>query len=160
MDESIFPVAPYLTYGWFKVGSRPDIRYIQNPREKFCILGARTVKEFIYELTEENIDSEVFKTFLAGLMFKFSRLFLVMDHVPYHASRDMQRFYEDNKDRLHVEYFPSYSPQLDPMENSWRELKKWLAIRNWENKDELKTELESGLKQGFIMTPIYDYLLP
>ncbi len=50
----------------------------------------------------------------------------------------MQKFYQENKEHLHVVYFPSYSPELDPIEQSWRAAKKWLAIRYWENKGELK----------------------
>jgi len=35
--------------------------------------------------------------------------------------------YADNKEGLHVEYFPSYSPELDPIEQSWRENKKMVG---------------------------------
>lgn len=83
-----------------------------------------------------------------------------MDHAPYHVSNDMQCFYEEYKEQLHVEYFPSYSPELNPTEQSWRETKRWLAVSYWTNKDELREQLISAFKQDFIIAPIYDYLLP
>lgn len=114
---------------------------------------------FIYEFAEK-FNSAVFQEFVYRLICQFKKLVIVIDHASYHVSNDMQRFYEEHKDRLHVEYFPSYSPELNPTEQSWREVKKWLAIRCWTNKDELKEQLISAFQQDFIMTPIYDYLLP
>jgi transposase len=70
----------------------------------------------------------------------------------------MQKFYEEYKEHLHIVYFPSYSPELDPIEQSWREAKKWLAIRYWENKSGLKQQLITAFQQGITMVPIYDYL--
>jgi len=87
-------------------------------------------------------------------------LVIVIDHAPYHVSNDMQSFYEEHEDCLHVEYFPSYSPELNPAEQPWIEVKKWLAVRYWINKDELKEQLISAFQQDFIIAPIYDYLLP
>jgi transposase len=46
---------------------------------------------------------------------------IVIDNGPYHVSKNMQEFYAENGEHLHVEYFPSYSPELDPIEQSWRE---------------------------------------
>ncbi len=81
-----------------------------------------------------------------------------MDQGPYHTSGDLQQFYQENKKHLHVVNFPSYSPELDPIEQSWRAAKKWLAIRYWENKSELKRQLITAFEEGIIMVPIYDYL--
>lgn len=83
-----------------------------------------------------------------------------MDNAKYHTSNEMQEFYEEFKDCLHVIFFPSYSPELDPLETGWRETKKRLATRCWRNKEELKKELRLAFKEGIAMTPIYDYLLP
>jgi transposase len=75
-------------------------------------------------------------------------------------SNEMQQFYEMHKDQLHVEYFPSYSPELNPAEQPWREVKKWLAMRYWIGKEGLKEQLLSAFQEDFVVAPIYDYLLP
>ncbi len=60
----------------------------------------------------------------------------------------MQKFYFENKKKhLHVVYFPSYSPELDPIKQSWRAAKKWPAMRYWENKSELRQQLITAFKE-------------
>lgn len=44
-------------------------------------------------------------------------------------------------------HFPAYSPELDPIEQSWRAAKKWLAIRYWENKSQMKEQLVTALNK-------------
>jgi len=114
---------------------------------------------FHYEFAEV-LNSIVFKGFVYRLICRFGKAVIVIDHAPYHVSREMQQFFEMHKDRLHVEYFPSYSPELNPAEQPWREVKKWLAMRYWVGKEGLKEQLLSAFQQDFVITPIYDYLLP
>ena len=120
-------------------------------------MGALSSKHFIYELSDK-LNSDIFKNFLIRLIDQFKKVVIVIDHGPYHVSKIMQEFYKEHIGHLHVEYFPSYSPELDPIEQSWRETKKWLAIRNWNNKEDLKEELISAFKEDFVKIPVYDYL--
>jgi transposase len=90
-----------------------------------------------------------FKTFLQRLIYQFGKLVIVIDQGPYHISGDMQKFYFEYKKHLHVVYFPSYSSELDPIEQSWRAAKKWLAIRYRENKSELRQQLITAFKEGY-----------
>lgn len=159
LDESIFQIAPYITYGWFPVGSHPSIKYEYKRKEKYCVLGALNKNCFVYEIAEA-LNSTVFKQFISNLRAQFKKLVIVIDHAPYHVSNEMQKFYDEQSEYIHIEYFPSYSPELDPTEQSWRAIKKWLGIRYWRDKNEFKEELIAGLKQDFVIVPIYDYLLP
>jgi len=68
--------------------------------------------EFVYEFAE-TLNTVTFKKFVSLLILRFKKLVIVIDHAPYHVSKDMQRFYKEHKDCLHVEYFPSYSPELN-----------------------------------------------
>ncbi|MDJ1420675.1 MAG: hypothetical protein M5U10_06275 [Candidatus Methanoperedens sp.] len=136
-------IAPYLTYGWFPVGSHPNVKYEYKRKEKICVLGALNSEYFIYAFTDW-LNGDVFKVFLQRLVYKFGKLVAVID--------------QKNKEHLHVVYFPSYSPELDPIEQSRRAAKKWLAIRYWENKSELKRQLITAFEEGITMVPIYEYL--
>lgn len=120
-------------------------------------MGALNSNHFIYELSDK-LNSDIFKNFLLRLIDQLKKVVIVIDHGPYHVSKIMQEFYEENREHLHVEYFPSYSPELDPIEQSWRETKKWLAIRNWNTKEDLKEQLISAFQEDFVKIPIYDYL--
>jgi len=112
-------------------------------------MGALSSGYFIYELSDK-LNSDVFKNFLIRLIDQFKKVVIVIDHGPYHVSKNMQQFYAENKEHLHVEYFPSYSPELDPIEQSWRETKRWLAIRNWNNKGDLKEQLISAFQEDLL----------
>ncbi len=90
-------------------------KYEYKRREKHCVLGALNSDNFIFELSDK-LNSDVFKNFVLRLISLFKKMVIVIDHGPYHVSKNMQEFYTENKEHLHVEYFPSYSPELDPIE--------------------------------------------
>lgn len=51
-------------------------------------------------------------------------LIIVQDGARYHTSKAMQAFFEKNKQRLTVISLPSYSPDYNPIEKLWKEIKK------------------------------------
>jgi transposase len=159
IDEVTFPVAPYITYGWFKKGSKPVIKYLHNRKKKHRVLGALSKDHFFHQFTEENFNSNVFEQFLLLLIEKFGKVVIVIDQARYHTSYHMQEFYELYKEILHVEYFPSYSPELNPAEQVWRKVKRWLGFTLWTNKDELKEQIITAFESGLARVPIYEYLL-
>jgi transposase len=61
----------------------------------------------------------------------YGKVILVIDSVSYHKSKKTLKFYEENKDRLKVIYLPKYSPKMNPTEQVWRKMNKWLATRIW-----------------------------
>ena len=136
------------------------MRYEHKRSERHNVIAAMNSEHFVYGFSDGNFNSSVFKEFLAILIIIFKKLVIVIDGAGYHRSYEMQDFYKENEDYLHVEYLPSYSPELNPIEMSWRETKKWLAKRCWKDKSELKEELRSAFNEGISMVPIYDYLLP
>ena len=153
LDESIFQVAPYIAYGWFAKGSRPTILYQHKRREKHIVLGALNSETFFYEINSK-LNSKVFKKFVLKLINHFKKIIIVIDNAPFHFSKEMQAFYSEHQTCLHVINLPSYSPELNPIEQSWRETKKWLSMRRWVTVDELKEEIITAFQQPFVMTPI------
>ena len=51
-------------------------------------------------------------------------VFVACDNAPAHTSRDTNVYLKDNQHCLEVLYFPTYSPNLNGMENLWRFLRK------------------------------------
>ena len=150
---------PYITQGIFLKGSKPEIETIQT-KERFSVFGALSENEFSAQITEERCDNKTYLQFLKSLLRKFGKILLVLDGARYHfEKKHVQKFYEENKNRLILLQLPPYSPELNPIEQTWKKIKKWLAITPWSNKKEFEMKLIETLNNRFFMTPMYQYYL-
>ncbi len=100
-------------------------------------------------------------TFLNALLRKEEKVAIVIDGAKYHFEKEhVQKFYKENEDCLKVIQLPEYSPELNPIEQTWKKTKKWLAIHIWGTKKEFETELLNALNSPSIKTKMFDYYMP
>lgn len=65
-----------------------------------------------------------FIEFIDRLIHGMSRMvFLIVDNHPAHRAKSVKAFVETVKDRFRLYYLPSYSPELNPDERVWNDLK-------------------------------------
>jgi transposase len=65
-----------------------------------------------------------FIEFLKRLIHNADRpIFLIVDGHPAHKAKSVRRFVESEKDRLQLFLLPPYSPELNPDERVWNDLK-------------------------------------
>lgn len=77
-----------------------------------------------FMLTEGRVTASVFVDFLKRLMVNApGPVFLVVDGHPVHRSKTVKRFVEDQNGRLELHHLPAYSPELNPDELVWNNLK-------------------------------------
>lgn len=127
-------------------------------REKIYVFGALG-EEIFSSAIAEALDTETHLQFVKHLMNLYGKIVIVIDSVKYHTSKASLKFYEENKDRLKVIYFPKYSPKMNPTEQVWRKIKKWLATRIWFTKNELEEQVTLALNNRDFAVGIYDYLV-
>jgi transposase len=72
------------------------------------------------------------------------KLHIVLDNAPYFASNQVKEFIEDSQ--LKVTYFPTGSPDLNPVEECWRQLKRSLGNRFFQDIDELRADAFQALE--------------
>jgi len=73
---------------------------------------------------------------------------LIWDGLPAHKSRDMKDYLESQRSWLQVEMLPGYSPDLNPVEDLWGNVKgQELANRCVEGLGEAEVALRSGLER-------------
>jgi transposase len=76
--------------------------------------------------------SDVPVHFLQALQDEFGeKLHIVLDNAPYFASNQVKGFIEESQ--LKATYFPTGSPDLNPIEECWRQLKRSLGNRFFQN---------------------------
>ena len=115
------------THGYAAKGQRCFGTHDWHARGRTNVIGALLAGALLTTcLFSCNIDSDVFHGWLIGdLIPKLpSGCVLVMDNAPFHKRQDMKAAI---KNAGHIlQYMPSYSPDLNPIEQKWAQAK---AIR-------------------------------
>lgn len=80
--------------------------------------------DFRFMGVKGRVNADVFITFLQRLMQGMTRpIFLIVDGHPTHKAVKVRRFLETMEGRLELFYLPPYSPELNPDEHVWNDLK-------------------------------------
>jgi hypothetical protein len=120
-DEARFGRMNRIRPCWAPVGTRPEVA-AQLIREYIYLYGAVAPKDgtCVY-LIMPTSNTACFQVFLDVLARKFSRqdVLLVLDGAPNHRCGDL--VVPDNVTLL---YLPPYSPELNPKENLWDEIRE------------------------------------
>jgi transposase len=94
-----------------------------------------------------SVDGECFEIFLtelskSALVEPDARVGVVLDNAPSHRSGQVRW-----PDGLVPMALPAYSPELNPAEQVFRQLRAWLSNRVFESLDTLSDALGAGLRQ-------------
>jgi len=150
----------HITKGWFKKGSRPIIKTTYGGK-RISVFGALSENEFSAQMTEEKCNWKTYLQFLKSLIRKYGKILIVVDGAKYHFEKQhVKRFYEEKKDALKVIQLPAYSPELNPIEQCWKKVKKWIATSIWATKEEFEERIAEVLGNKDYRTKLYDYYLP
>ena len=126
-----------------KKGSRPVV-YYKGAHIKENIIGAVRPKdgEFV-SLLSSHVTSELFQAFLNELQKHISnnkKVIMVLDNASWHKVKKL------NWGRIEPFYLPPYSPDLNPIERIWLDLKaKFFTLFVANNKGELVEKLCEAL---------------
>lgn len=81
---------------------------------------------------------------MRGLVDRYPKLVLVMDNLSTHFTKNLLELYESAK--IIIVRLPKYSPQLNPVEQYWKNIKQWLGTRLSITFKELKKSLEQAIQ--------------
>jgi transposase len=80
--------------------------------------------EFRFMTVRGRISAAKFIEFIKRLIYGVDRMvFLIVDGHPAHKAKMVTRFVDSVKDRFRLFYLPPYSPELNPDERVWNDLK-------------------------------------
>jgi transposase len=133
---------------WGRVGSTPVVQVVMQ-RGGYNVLSIVTPKgEMKYSVTEDSVNTERYIEFLDGLIHRRERpLILIVDQAPFHGSQKLRQWVRAHRTRLRIFFLPKYSPELNPDEQVWNQVKNnTLGKQPIKNKRDLKQRLYSALR--------------
>jgi transposase len=109
---------------WAPRGQTPVIK-VTGARFGFNMISAVSPKGNLrFMVVEGKVAGKQFCEFLRRLSLKAPRpIFLILDGHPVHRSAKVKKLIESLKGRLQLFFLPPYSPELNPDEWVWNELK-------------------------------------
>jgi transposase len=151
-DESGVSLLPSARATWAPRGHTPVLRHPFNWK-RLSLAGALAYEpdgsdaHLIFELRPGAYNDEMLIEFLSDVNeIEQGRVLLIWDGLPAHRSRRMTAWVHTQQHWLSVERLPGYAPDLNPVENAWRNLKSQeLANLCADTIDEVATIAEGGL---------------
>lgn len=109
---------------WARVGQTPIVRGTGSRLGVNMISAVGTSGEIHFSFLEGNCTSEAFIEFLKKLMHDIpGPVFLVVDGHSSHRSKATRGFVDEQGEKLSLFYLPPYSPELNPDEWVWKNVK-------------------------------------
>ena len=133
---------------WGEVGTPPEVT-ATHQRGGYNVLSIITAEGHLrYSIEAHTINSERYIAFLQQVLRGRTRpLILIADNVSFHRSAKVRQFVRAHRTQLRMFFFPTHSPELNPDEQVWNEIKhRQLGKQPIKNKPDLKKKLYSALK--------------
>ena len=133
---------------WGAVGQPPQIA-VSEHRGGYNVLSIiRADGDLRYSLDERSINGARYVTFLQQVLRGRTRpLIVIADRARFHTSTEVRQFVRAHRRQIRLFFFPPYSPELNPDEQVWNEIKhRQLGRQPILNKADLKKRLRAALQ--------------
>lgn len=138
-DETCVSQEGFVPYGWQFKDEQVCIE-VQKGRSVNLFGMISRANEFVYKLSEKNINSDFIIEFLDSLSLKINRkTVLVLDNASIHKAKKVRELFEIWQNRgLYIFFLPPYSPQLNIAERLWKEIKEgWIKPADYTSAENL-----------------------
>ena len=109
---------------WAPVGQTPIVEHI-GARERIGMISAISMRGDMHWMVHtESMNSTLFTEYMDSLIHDIEgKIFLIADRARYHTSKETAKWLDEHKDRIELFFLPSYSPDLNPGEWVWKNVK-------------------------------------
>jgi transposase len=109
---------------WAPVGQTPVVRTTGARFSVNMISAVTATGSFTFDIIEGKLNTEKFIEFCDKLLADTGRpVFLIVDGHPVHRARAVKDYVASTEGRLRLFQLPSYSPELNPDEWAWKNVK-------------------------------------
>ena len=134
---------------WGEIGRTPEVA-VTGKHGGFNLLSMVTADGLLrFSIRERKVNSAEYIKFLAGLLKGRDRpLILITDRARFHHSKSVRDFVFSHRAKIRIYFLPPYSPELNPDEQVWNDLKdKKIGRKAIKTKSDLKRALYSVLRK-------------
>jgi transposase len=127
MDEMRFGLISNYRRSWSKIGKRTVIANQQEFSNRYLYSAIDPINgDNFHILGFPDVNASITKIFLDALLqeYKDFHILMVWDNAPFHRKKELHQI-----DGLTPIYLPSYSPELNPVERFYGEVRKSTANR-------------------------------
>lgn len=134
---------------WGKIGETPEVLSNGNRVSLNMISAVSPSGHMKFMVINGRFNAGVFIDFIKRLLDGTTKpIVLIVDGHPAHKAKKVTNFLKSVSERFRMFFLPPYSPDLNPDELLWNDLKSNIIGRKVANsKDELKTMTTSGLRR-------------
>lgn len=160
-DEVKFQLDSTYKRIWFPKGEKPNGAFFWTSK-KLLTFGALTSNHKFYYEFYDSQNSLTFRHFLRFLIKKLNRkkkYVFILDNVGYHKTQPVKNLLNKYSSFISVEYLPTYSPELNPIETNWKVTKNAVTKSQYfPNIDTMQEALENFWQKHFFMQNFITYL--
>ena len=127
VDETGIDTCLYREYGYAPRGEKVQVKISGKKFQRTNIVAGQMAKKIISPMQYSGTtDSELFEFWFEHCLLSCvsEGQVIVMDNAPFHRKEELSEIAEKYKCR--VIFLPPYSPEYNPIEKSWANLKKYL----------------------------------
>jgi transposase len=128
-----FRLVPFARRVWAPIGSKPKGTFWWS-NQKANMFGALVNGQKLYHEWYEKLNAQSFREFIgrfAATLDKNIQYVFVFDNGPAHKAKKSREFLETLGKNIHIEFLPTYSPQLNCIETCWKIIRYNVTNSNW-----------------------------
>jgi len=109
---------------WVPPENIDPIQLLAPTRKSIALFGAVNIRKGrLVTQFEQKFNAMTFQNFLKKLIKRGARgcrIVIILDNAKYHHANLLKPFLQKHRKRLKLEFLPSYSPELNPIERVWK----------------------------------------
>ena len=157
-----FFLVPVYRRIWALKGTRPEGLFFWS-NKKISLFGALIDGKKLFHEWYDGLNSLTYKAFLSSFVEQLpkGKYVFLLDNAPYHKSSVITNYLNNLGEDIKVEFFPPYSPELNPNETCWK------IIRNnvtnsvyFKTIEKLMEEVDEFLEKPFFNLNVLNSLCP
>lgn len=148
LDEAGFNSDDTRGRSWGDRGHTPIVSVDGRRQHVNAISAVSPNGAFWHQVYDGKLNSEMFVKFMYDLIKRQpGHVFLIVDSLPAHKSKETQEFLALNKNSITLFYLPTYAPELNPDEFVWNYMKGRGTVKKpLHHGESLKARVVSELK--------------